>query len=197
MPHRVIIVGAGFAGLAAAGPLGELARERRDVTVTLLDRHSYTTMVPALPDLAGGRYADRYLTEGTRKRIARSVAFYEEEVTSVSFDQREVTTRRHTFPYDYLVKAVILSLASGRQAGRNVAHAIRGRPLQAFRPSDPGWVIPFGDVGVGMLFGTCRIRGRLPLALHFAMCGLRNYNLRNLRFFWGRAANALRPRGEK
>ncbi len=90
-----------------------------------------------------------------------------------------------------LRKAVNFSIGSGIQAGRNIAAAIRGQPLHPFRPVDPGWVIPFCDVGVGQIFPGLRVRGRLPLALHYAMCGVKNYSLGNRLFFWGLAIKAL------
>jgi NADH dehydrogenase FAD-containing subunit len=90
-----------------------------------------------------------------------------------------------------LRKAVNFALGSGVTAGRNIAADIRSQPLERFRPVDLGWVIPFCDMGVGLLFQRVPVRGRVPLALHYAMCGLRHFNTRNRLVFWGRALRAL------
>jgi NADH dehydrogenase len=90
-----------------------------------------------------------------------------------------------------LRKAVNFSRDSGFQAGRNVASALLNRPLRPFKPVDLGWVIPFCHAGVGVLFTGIPVRGRLPLMLHYAMCGLRNYSLRNRLFYWKVAVACL------
>lgn len=378
----ILIVGAGFAGLAAADALSRPARTQAGKRVRLFDAHAYTTMVPALPDLAGGRYEARYLTENIERLVGRGVTFHQERVRSLDFRGKKIVTDGGERPYDYLIvtagsvtnffgfdqnldslytldvleqgtrirddfacylkraespqaivvgggytglelacnlqfagrsfrpqprvtvvelkdsivpfmpgwvrdymqrqtarraievitgtsvktfdgkdvelsngrafqdvflcwttgtkfaiqdidgeheqikdgrfvvddylripqhpevfaagdsaamqhggevlrKAVNFSLYSGRCAGRNAARAAQGAPLEAFRPVDPGWVIPFCDVGVGILFGKLRVRGRLPLALHYFMSGARNYNAENRLFFWKRAWKAL------
>jgi NADH dehydrogenase len=91
----------------------------------------------------------------------------------------------------YLRKAVNFSLGSGRCAGGNIANALRGRRPSTFRPVDLGWVIPFCDVGVGEVLSKYRVRGRVPLSLYCAMCGLRNYNWKNRLYFWRKALRAL------
>jgi NADH dehydrogenase len=90
-----------------------------------------------------------------------------------------------------LRKAVNFSRDSGLAAGENVVRAILGRPPAPFKPVDLGWVIPFGDVGVGLLFSKIGIKGRLPLMLHYAMCGLRNFSLENRLFYWKTAFKTL------
>ncbi len=382
MVVNIVIVGAGFAGLAAAAPLGALARARADLAVHLFDRHAFTTMIPALPDLAGGRCGPEHLTADVAALLAPGVSFHAEGVTAIDFAARRVTTRRATYTYDYLIvaagavtdffgfdqhleavhtldfledangiresfatylrrcgeptaivvgagytglelacnlqfagracatrprvciveradrilpampdwvreymraqaarhgiepitgasveqfdgrnvtlsngrriadvfvcwttgtrfpiatlagrheqvrdgrlkvdpylrlpghpevfvagsaaavehrgavlrKAVNFARGAGTRAGRNVVRAIRGLPLKPFRPVDLGWVIPFCDVGVGEVFSRYRVRGRLPLALHYAMCGLRHYSIANRLFFWKTAAGRL------
>lgn len=380
--QNIIICGGGFAGLAAADAVRAACRPGSGVTVRLFDVNAYTTMVPALPDLAGGRYAARYLTGGIEGRIDPAVRFHREAVTAADFEAQTVTTPRGVYRYDYLVmaagsttefygfdehrdvmhtleslndavrirdafrayqercaaptavvvgggytglelacnlrlagrpgrsaprvcvverqddivsfmpdwvraymrrqagrrglelitgaalehydgrsvtlsngrrlddvflcwaagtrfaidalrgdaerikdgrlkvdaalrlprypnvfaagdaaaiehagrvlrKAVNFSRDSGRQAGRNLVRVLRGEPPEPFRPVDLGWVIPFGDVGVGVLFGRLGVRGRLPLALHYAMCGLRNFNWRNRVFLWGMSVRSV------
>jgi len=90
-----------------------------------------------------------------------------------------------------LRKAVNFAYYSGQTAGRNILLGLRGRPLQAFRPVDLGWVIPFGSTAAGQVLGIDYLTGRLPLAMHYAMCGYRNFTLGNKLYFAGIAVRSL------
>jgi NADH dehydrogenase len=375
-------VGAGFAGLAAARALGPLARRAPGVEVILIDRHAFTTMVPSLPDLAGGRFDSRRLTAPIASQVPSAIRIRKEKVEALDFPNRRVITAGGETPYDQLIlaagsvtdfhgfdqrldqvhaldfledatrlyrefaaymkesaspsvviagggytglelaaslqdagralgktvrvtvvehqptllplmpvwvrgymaeqvrrrgltivtgatvsgfdgrnaalsdgrrlenvflcwatgtrfpiadvrgrparlrdgrfevdaflrlpahpevfaagdaaavvqggavlrKAVNFSRDSGRAAGLNAARVLRDRPLAPYRPVDLGWVIPFGDVGVGFLFSKVGTKGRLPLALHYLMCGLRNYSAGNRLFYWKTALAAF------
>ena len=94
----------------------------------------------------------------------------------------------------YLRKAVNFSLYSGRHAGTNITRAIRGEAPKPWTPRDLGWVIPFCNTATGKLFAKCTVRGRFPLALHYFMCGYRNYNRANQRYYYKMALAALRHR---
>jgi NADH dehydrogenase len=385
MGKTVIIVGAGFAGLAAARQLSRIARRQPGLSVILFDRHPFTTMVPSLPDLAGGRFPGRRLTGPIASLLPPGIQFRQEQVVGLHFQARHVLTDHGPTPYDYLIlacgsvtdfhgfnqhresihaldfledaerlfrdftahlnthespavviagggytglelaaslqdaartlgkpvritvvehqpsllpampdwvrtymlnqlrrrgielvtgatvsafdgrhatlstgriledsflcwstgtrfpitrvtgnhtqmrdgrfevdeflrlpahpeviaagdaaairwngailrKAVNFSRDSGRAAGLTVERAILGRPPVRYTPIDLGWVIPFGDVGVGLLFSRLALRGRLPLMLHYAMCSLRNFTAGNRLFYWKTAlASLFRP----
>ncbi|MDD4537834.1 MAG: FAD-dependent oxidoreductase [Lentisphaeria bacterium] len=90
-----------------------------------------------------------------------------------------------------LRKAVNFAYYSGQSAGRNILLELRGKPLQAFRPLDLGWVIPFGSTAAGQVLGIDYLAGRLPLAMHYAMCGYRNFTLGNKIYFAKSALRAL------
>lgn len=93
-----------------------------------------------------------------------------------------------------LRKAVNFAYYSGLAAGRNVLKSLRGQPLRPFRPVDLGWVIPFGQTAAGQALGIDFLKGRLPLAMHYAMCGYRNFNLGHQLYFAGVAMRALTGR---
>ena len=90
-----------------------------------------------------------------------------------------------------LRKAVNFAYYSGQSAGKNILLELRGKPLQAFRPLDLGWVIPFGSTAAGQVLGIDYLTGRLPLAMHYAMCGYRNFTLGNKIYFAKIALRAL------
>jgi NADH dehydrogenase len=101
-PH-VVIVGAGFGGLAVARGL-----ERLPVEVTLIDRNNFTTFQPLLYQVAtaGLNAADvAHPVRGLFHR-QRNLRVLVGEVTGVDWDRREVVLADHRpVPYDHLVLA--------------------------------------------------------------------------------------------
>ena len=99
---RVVIVGAGFAGLSAAKAL-----RRVPVQVTVVDQHDYHTFKPFLYQVATallGADASAYPTRGEVRRLA-NVSFRLGTVTGVDLAAKEVEIDGGRLPYDYLVLA--------------------------------------------------------------------------------------------
>ncbi|MCF7855547.1 MAG: FAD-dependent oxidoreductase, partial [Candidatus Pacebacteria bacterium] len=92
---------------------------------------------------------------------------------------------------NHLRKAVNFSVYSGRCAGKNVRRVAQGDTPRSFTPKDLGWVIPFCNTATGKLFSKVTVRGRFPLALHYFMCGYRNYNTTNRLHFLNLMLRAL------
>jgi NADH:ubiquinone reductase (H+-translocating) len=100
-PH-VVIVGAGFGGLAAARALRNL-----EVDVTIVDRNNYHLFQPLLYQVASGLLDPSAIASPVRTivRRARNVDALRAEVTGVDLDHRRVTTSPVGLDYDYLVIA--------------------------------------------------------------------------------------------
>ena len=106
---KVLVVGGGFGGLAAAE---ELVRElgktpgSRDVGVAVLDRYNYTTFWPMVPSAISGDIEVRHAAHAIRRIVQPlGVEFFEAKVTGVDFEAREVHSEIGGFSYDYLVLA--------------------------------------------------------------------------------------------
>jgi NADH dehydrogenase len=102
-PH-VVIVGAGFGGLAVARSL-----DRHPVEVTLIDRNNFTTFQPLLYQVAtaGLNAADvAHPIRGLFHR-QRNLRVLMGEVTGVDWERREVLLQEHQpVPFDHLVLAM-------------------------------------------------------------------------------------------
>src|SRR3954471_8378938 len=100
---QVVIVGAGFGGLAAAKRL-----EREPVDVILIDQHNYHTFQPLLYQVAtsGLNPADvGYAIRGLFRRQQR-VFVRKGRVTGIDWDARAVLLRHEDpVPFDYLIVA--------------------------------------------------------------------------------------------
>src|SRR3712207_5256245 len=103
-PTKILIIGGGFGGLAAARELARTLGGSEDVGVTLLDRVNYTTFWPMVPSVIPRNMEVRHVAHSIR-RILRplGVEFFQEEVTGVDFEAREVRTNEGAFSYDYLI----------------------------------------------------------------------------------------------
>lgn len=100
---RVVIVGAGFGGLACARKLN-----RQPVDVLLLDRRNYHLFTPLLYQVATSLLNPSDIAYPLRAVFRRSpnVRFHQAEVASVDWvGRRVITAGGQSFPYDYLVLA--------------------------------------------------------------------------------------------
>jgi NADH dehydrogenase len=99
---RVVIVGAGFGGLAVARNLRHVA-----VDVTLVDRNNYHLFQPLLYQVASGLLDPSAIARPVRTimRRAHNVDVLRAEVTNVDLDNRRVITSAAELDYDYLVIA--------------------------------------------------------------------------------------------
>ena len=100
---RVVIVGAGFAGLACAARLGGT-----NIRVTVIDRQNYHLFVPLLYQVATAALSPADIAEPVRKILSRywNIDVMLAEVTGVDPDRRAVLTADgNTVTYDRLVVA--------------------------------------------------------------------------------------------
>jgi len=101
--QRVVIVGAGFGGLACARKL-----DGAPVQVLLLDRHNYHLFTPLLYQVATGLLNPSDIAYPLRAifRRSRNVRFRQATVDGIDLDRRVVRLTDGTeLPFDYLVLA--------------------------------------------------------------------------------------------
>jgi NADH:ubiquinone reductase (H+-translocating) len=103
---RILIVGGGFGGLAAARELARTLGGSEGVGVALLDRVNYTTFWPMVPSVIPRNVEVRHVAHSIRRILGPlGVEFFQDEVTGADFEAREVKTNEAAFPYDYLILA--------------------------------------------------------------------------------------------
>lgn len=104
---RVVIVGAGFGGLAAAKALADRPWHRAQVDVTLVDQHNHHTFTPFLYQVATARLGPTGAAHPVRSLIRKlgNTEFRLGEVTSINVTRRQVGTTHGPIPYDYLILA--------------------------------------------------------------------------------------------
>jgi NADH dehydrogenase len=160
--HRVVIVGAGFAGLNAAKGLAHLA-----VDVTVIDRRNHHTFQPLLYQVALAVLSPADIAQPIRSILhkQKNTQVLMDEVVAIDVDARQVSlSSGATLDYDYLVLATgatdsyfgkdeWASLAPGLKTIED-AIEIRRRVLLAFELAERqmverGWHPPLNFVVVG------------------------------------------------
>ncbi|MGD9945362.1 MAG: NAD(P)/FAD-dependent oxidoreductase [Burkholderiaceae bacterium] len=98
---RVVVIGCGFGGLAAARTLG------RDFDVTVVDRTNHHVFQPLLYQVATGGLSATSIASPIRYILRRCdhVHTVMAEVTAIDVERRQVRTDVGEMPYDYLIVA--------------------------------------------------------------------------------------------
>jgi NADH:ubiquinone reductase (H+-translocating) len=99
---RVVIIGAGFAGISAARTFAGTS-----IDVLLLDRHNYHTFLPLLHQVATCELEPEHIVCPIRELLKTSpnVQFATNEVKRVDFVSQVIETNNCLIPYDYLILA--------------------------------------------------------------------------------------------
>jgi NADH dehydrogenase len=106
-PHRVLVVGGGFAGYTAAKTLCELTGRRDDVGVMVLSRENFFTFWPLVPGVISSDVEGINIAQPLRRAlITLGASFRRGELETVDFERRLARADGKEFPYDYLVLAL-------------------------------------------------------------------------------------------
>jgi NADH dehydrogenase len=99
---RVVVIGAGFGGLAAARRLG-----RAPVDVVVVDRENHHVFQPLLYEVAMAALSATAISAPIRSIVARraNTRVVLAEARAVDLDRRRVVTDHGELPYDYVVIA--------------------------------------------------------------------------------------------
>jgi NADH:ubiquinone reductase (H+-translocating) len=107
---RILILGAGFAGLYAALRLERTLAGNFNCQVTLVDKSNFTLFTPMLHEVAAGDLDASDIVNPVRKMLKRTT-FYEAAVESIDLSAKSVTIQfaidhRRQLGYDHLVIAL-------------------------------------------------------------------------------------------
>src|SRR3981081_2959522 len=86
---RVLILGGGFAGLAAARAFEQHLRRDRRIAVTLVCRNNYLLFTPMLADVASGAIDSAHIATPNRSFL-REVHARQGEVVAIDLEQQRV-----------------------------------------------------------------------------------------------------------
>lgn len=106
---KVVVLGAGYAGILTAKKLEKKFRKMnldKEVSISIVDRHPYHTMLTELHEVAAGRVEEDSIRISLKKVFAgRNVNIITDAISSISIDEKKLTGSRGDYEYDYLVLA--------------------------------------------------------------------------------------------
>ncbi|HET7646261.1 MAG TPA: NAD(P)/FAD-dependent oxidoreductase [Candidatus Limnocylindria bacterium] len=111
-PHRILILGGGFAGVETARHLEALTKRRDDVEVWVVNRENFTLFTPLLPEVCSGQLEARHCVTALRAQLrAPSSWAVTADVQGIDLDGKVVTVLggdgdAHRLHYDSLVIAL-------------------------------------------------------------------------------------------
>lgn len=110
MPQRILILGAGFAGVATARALERRLRAD-EAEITIVGRDNFSLFTPMLPEVSAGGLETRHVVTPVRAELRRA-SFVLADVEAIDLEartvdvQHSITGALRTIPYDQLVLAL-------------------------------------------------------------------------------------------
>lgn len=103
---KIVVVGAGYAGILAAKKLAKKFKKVNDVSVTIIDKHPFHTMLTELHEVAANRVDQNSIKVSLKRVFAeRKVKVITDYALSIDFKEKKVIGKGDVYPYDILVMA--------------------------------------------------------------------------------------------
>lgn len=100
---KIVILGGGYGGVLTAKKI-ERKLKKEDVSITLIDKNPYHTMLTELHEVAARRVDESAIKMEFKKIFAhRKVNFELDEVTEFDFKSNKLRSNKKEYDYDYLV----------------------------------------------------------------------------------------------
>lgn len=104
MSNNIIVLGAGYGGVAAAQTLHKKLKKHPDSTITLIDRNSYHTLLTELHEVAGNRIEEDALKIDLERIFSSTkVNIIQDEINNIDFENQTLSSEEHQYTYDYLI----------------------------------------------------------------------------------------------
>jgi len=106
METKIVIIGAGYAGILTAKKLAKKFKKNDTVSITIIDRNPFHTMLTELHEVAANRVDEDSIKIGLKKVFAgRKVNVVLDNVESIDFNSQFIVGKNEKYFYDYLVLA--------------------------------------------------------------------------------------------
>lgn len=104
MSTKIVILGAGYAGVHAAKKLSKKYKKNNEVEITLIDKNPYHTLMTELHEVAGGRVPEESVKVDLYRIFNRTkVNVVVDYIENVDSDNNVVKTKQGEYSYDYLI----------------------------------------------------------------------------------------------
>ncbi|GAB6099093.1 FAD-dependent oxidoreductase [Halanaerocella petrolearia] len=107
MGKRVVILGAGYAGIKAAKTLNKKFKKDDTVEITLIDQNKHHTLLTELHEVAGNRIGPNGVKVSLEDVFAKTkVNLVQDKITDVNTEQQKLTSETNDYQYDHLVLGI-------------------------------------------------------------------------------------------
>ncbi|MFZ5354432.1 MAG: NAD(P)/FAD-dependent oxidoreductase [Bacillota bacterium] len=101
---RIVILGAGYAGVEAAKVLGKRFKKNDNIEIMLIDDKPYHTLMTELHEIAGHRTEkESVMVDLYHVFKATKVQVIRDRIDSISYKDQTLVSQKRTYTYDYLV----------------------------------------------------------------------------------------------
>lgn len=101
---QVLILGGSYAGVKAAKTLHKAFKKDENVEITVIDRHSYHTLMTELHEVAGHRTDPESIKIDLKRIFAgRKVNVVVDEIVKFDLENKQLASKSKTYHYDYLI----------------------------------------------------------------------------------------------
>lgn len=101
---KIVVLGAGYGGVLTTKKLAKKFKKRDDVSITLIDKNPYHTMLTELHEVAASRAPETAVRIELEKIFAgRKVELVMDYIENIDFKQKKLEGKGKTYDYDYLV----------------------------------------------------------------------------------------------
>ena len=106
MKKNIVVVGAGYAGILTAKKLAKKFKKNDDVSITIIDKNPFHTMLTELHEVAAYRVDESSIRMDLKKIFAkRKVDVQLDEIASIDFENKVVKGKANDYAYDVVVIA--------------------------------------------------------------------------------------------
>lgn len=106
---KVLVVGAGYAGVLTAKSLARKVRKAKlskEIEITIVDKNPFSTMLTELHEVAAGRVEDESIRMSLKRIFdRRNVKVVMDRIEKIDFEHKQAQGQSATYDYDYLVIA--------------------------------------------------------------------------------------------
>lgn len=106
LDKKIVIIGAGYAGVLTAKKLEKYYRKNDGVSIIIIDKNPFHTMLTELHEVAANRVDEESIKMGLKKIFSnRKVTVKQDTVEGIDFENKTVKAVNESYNYDYLVIA--------------------------------------------------------------------------------------------
>ena len=106
MAKKVLILGAGYAGIEAALTLQKKKQKNDDIEISIIDKNSYHTLLTELHEVAGNRISEDGIIVPLNDIFKYTdVKVIKDEIKNIDFESSQVLSETNNYAFDYLVIA--------------------------------------------------------------------------------------------